>query len=87
MTCLHAETYRQEAQPRTETRCKDCGHTLAVVEPGRDLATAIDVAATEARARVPFCIERKNEEQASYNLGRAEALRWAASLVRGESKP
>ncbi len=47
-----------------------------------DLATEFDHAATQARERVAYCKERKNEAMAAYNEGRAEALRWAAEMVR-----
>lgn len=59
----------------------------SLVHGKRDLATQFDHEAGMCRARANLCRDRGNMEQAEYNLGRAEALRWAASLVRGESKP
>ncbi len=78
MTCPHANTYAQWSEPRTETRCKDCGHTLEV----SDVAAQFDAEATLCRGRANLCRERGNMEHAGYQDGRAEALRWAAEMVR-----
>jgi hypothetical protein len=46
------------------------------------LAEELDHEATQARARASLSRERGNDGQAEYSTGRAEALRWAAELLR-----
>lgn len=48
------------------------------------LADQLEAAAESASAAWKLCLERGNHEQAEYNLGRREALLWAAMLARRE---
>ena len=47
-----------------------------------EIAKRLDESADTASRAWSLCNERGNREQAEYNLGRREALRWAAQLVR-----